>query len=92
MQGRESKKIIPILTLGTIFINLDFNFCDFIKHPNISNNKDIIKRITNNMRTDIKVIKNILYIIFSKSYVYISSIKSLLYELSIKYLFIIDFL
>ena len=66
MWGRESKKIIPNVKKGTIFKNFDFIFCDFIKHPNINSNKDITKRITISIKIDMKLMKRILYIIFSK--------------------------
>ena len=42
MYGRDKKNILPIKRLGTTNRNLDFIFCDFIKHPIASIIKDKI--------------------------------------------------
>ncbi len=54
--GIKSIKKIPIIKNGTVFRNFDFNVCDFIRHPSISNNNEITNNTTNNTSIDINAI------------------------------------
>ena len=65
----QRKKIIPIKRIGTLFKNFDFNVCDLIMQPSISNNKEMISTIINIARTIIKKKKRNSAIIFSKLFI-----------------------
>ena len=55
--------------LGTAIKNLDFIFCDFIKHPIARNIKDNISKTTRTIDITLKLIKKMIDITFSKLFI-----------------------
>lgn len=55
--------------LGTAIKNLDFNFCDFIKHPIASKIKDKISKVTNIIKVILKTMNRVDETIFSKLFI-----------------------
>ena len=64
--GRSIKNIFPSNKQGATIKNFDFIFCDFIKHPKASNNKDNISHVTSTTAITLKLTKKMEDTIFSK--------------------------
>ncbi len=69
MGGIASKNTVPTSKLGTAIKNLDFSFCDFIKHPIASKISDRISKQTNIIKVILKAMNRIDETIFSKLFI-----------------------
>ena len=69
MYGSDKKNIPPINKLGTTNRNFDLIFCDFIKHPTASMDKEKISNIARSITIILKLTNRTLDTIFSKLFI-----------------------